>query len=362
MLNPVQEHYQCYPYPHYPLLASVRRCDTYALNLQALWIRFNRHLPPPDANRILLAGCGTFSPYPFSVANPDASIIALDLSRSSLNRARLHCMLHRCSNITYRCGDILDGKSVEGTFGLIDSYGVLHHLDDPLEGLKTLENHLLPNGIIRIMLYSRYARKEEEAIRHALRLLGITTPADARKLLKKARSGSRLANYLDVADEPRTDFGIADALLHPRVHTYRIEELLEMIAQTGLRPLLFAHAGARENILEEIGRIRQLEKERCSPGNFVLYLGSSNAANPPGYASNSMIRLNPCLANSVSRLTMGTIHIPPRIGCSNTALQNNERRFLRQFLSPVQSKNFSGKLADTVDNFKRQLFLTEYNP
>ncbi|MSN27307.1 MAG: methyltransferase domain-containing protein [Geobacter sp.] len=362
MLNPVQKHYQCYPYPRYPLLASVRRCDTYALNLQALWSRFNRRLPPPDANRILLAGCGTFSPYPFSVANPDASITALDLSRSSLDRARLHCLLHGCRNITYRCGDILDGKSVEGTFGLIDSYGVLHHLDDPLEGLKTLEKHLLPNGIIRIMLYSRYARKEEEAIRRALRLLGITTPAAARKLLKKARPGSRLANYLDVADEPRTDFGMADALLHPRVRTYRIEELLEMIAQAGLQPLLFAHVGARENVLEEIERIRQLEKERCSPGNFVLYLGSSAAANPPEYASSSLIRLNPCLTNSVSRFTLNTVHIPPRIGCSNTALQSAERRLLRQFLSPLHSSELSGELAGKVDNFKRQLFLTEYNP
>ena len=88
MSDPVQTHYQSYPYPHYPLIASVRRCDTYALNLEALWARFNRSLPPPEAKRILIAGCGTFAPYPWAVANPDVPIIALDLSERSLRRAR----------------------------------------------------------------------------------------------------------------------------------------------------------------------------------------------------------------------------------------------------------------------------------
>lgn len=361
MSNPVKKHYQCHPYPHYPLLASVRRCDTYALNLQALWTRFNRSLPPPEVDNILIAGCGTFSPYPFSVANPDSAITALDISRQSLNRARLHCLLHGRRNVDYRCGDILDGNSIEGAFGLIDSYGVLHHLNDPVAGLKTLEKHLMPNGIIRIMLYSRYARKEEEAIRHALRLLDIRTPAAARKLLKKARPGSRLAHYLNVADETRTDSGIADALLHPRVRTYRIDELLDMIAQTGLQPLLFAHADARENVDEEIERLRLLEKERCSPGNFILYLRAA-ADDIPKAGKDSLLVLNPCLTSVISRLTFGAIRIPTRTGHANPALGQFERRFLRGFAKPVRRSTLSSDLTEMVDFYKRRLFLLEYLP
>src|SRR6185369_7704756 len=106
MSDPVQTHYQKYPYPHYPLLASVRRCDTYALNLVALWARFNGALPPQTARRILVAGCGSFSPYPFALSNPEADITALDLSGRSLKRARLHCLLHGIHNVTFRCGDL----------------------------------------------------------------------------------------------------------------------------------------------------------------------------------------------------------------------------------------------------------------
>ncbi|MEI7818015.1 MAG: class I SAM-dependent methyltransferase, partial [Desulfuromonadales bacterium] len=269
MSNPVRMHYDSYPYPHYPLIASVRRCDTYALNLLAIWARFNNKLPSIEEKNILIAGCGTFAPYPWSVANPDAHITALDLSDRSLRRARWHCALHGRHNISYSCGDLSDSTVINGDYGLIDSFGVLHHLEDPLAGLKVLERHLVPGGILRIMLYSRYARREEESIRRAFKLLGVDSPRKARRLLNKAAAGSRLASYLTASDEPATVSGLADALLHPLVRTYRIDGVLEMIANTDLELLLFAHRDANENPKEEIVRIRNLEKTGMSPGNFV---------------------------------------------------------------------------------------------
>lgn len=360
MSNPVKRHYQQYPYPSYPLLASVRRCDTYAINLEALWMRFNRSEPPTAARKILIAGCGTFSPYPFSVANPKIEITALDLSKRSLKRARLHCLLHGYRNITFRCGDLQDAAAIVGNYGLIDSYGVLHHLDDPAAGLKVLAERLMPGGIIRIMLYSRYARREEESIRHALRLLKINTAHDARKLLKGARPGSRLAQYLNAADETATNAGLADALLHPRVHTYKVDELLEMIATAGLKPLLFAHPGAMESVPEEIDRLHQLEKERRSPGNFVVYLGTEGTKTSEK-GRDSRIVLNPCLRSAVNRFSRETVRIPPRIGHSNTPLGRSEKHFLRQFIKPVSCEELAENLKEIAKGYKRQLFLLEYD-
>lgn len=360
MSNPVQKHYQHYPYPQYPLIASVRRRDTYALNLSALWCRFNGLMPPAASKKILLAGCGTFAPYPWSVANPDADITALDLSERSLRRARLHCFLHGRGNVAYQCGNLLDNTVASGKFGLVDSYGVLHHLDDPLSGLKSLEARLMPGGIIRIMVYSRYARKEEEAIRRALRLLRIKEPAEARRLLDKAGTGSRLARYRDSSDEVDTDAGIADALLHPQVHTYRIDELLDMVRQTGLEPLWFVHQNALYDVREEIRRLRELEKSRLSPGNFILYLGR-NTMRPCESGQDNLIVLNPCLKNAVSRFTLGTINIPARTGSINPALGYNERRLLRHFSTPVRRSELTRDLAETVDIYKRALFLLEYS-
>lgn len=359
MSNLVQAHYQKYPYPNYPLVASVRRCDTYALNLEALWGRFNRIQPPVEAKKILVAGCGTFAPYPWSVANPGVPITALDLSKRSLRRARWHCLLHGKRNVAYTCGDLADHGAIDDTFGVIDSFGVLHHLEDPLAGLKMLERRLVPGGILRIMLYSRYARREEESIRRAFRLLGVDSPRTARRLLHKAAAGSRLGDYLAASDEPATASGLADALLHPRVHTYRIDELLEMIDHTGLELRLFAHPGALEDPLEEVERLRALEVDHRSPGNFVLYLGKKNGQDL-GNQGAGMIMLNPCLVSAVSRFTLGTVRIPDRIGIRNPSLTGRDRKFLRQFVSPVRRCELSDDAAERVAVYKRLLFLIEY--
>lgn len=359
MVNPVQAHYQNYPYPHYPLLASVRRCDTYALNLEALWARFNFMLPPPAVKKILIAGSGTFAPYPWSVANPAVPITALDLSERSLRRARWHCLLHGRRNIDYRHGDIADRSAVDGQFGLIDSYGVLHHLDDPLAGLRNLESHLLPGGIMRVMLYSRYARRDEESIRRAFKLLGVDSALKARRMLGRAVAGSRLARFQAASDEAASLCGLADALLHPRVHTYRIDELLEMIAQSGLDLLLFAHHGACEDPAKEIERLKAMEKSRQSPGNFVVYLGKGAGQNHD-VCHDSMIQLNPCLISAVNCFNLGTQQIHPRIGCENPPLTGTERSFLRRFVKPARCSLLPAELVKRVAVYKRLLFLVEY--
>lgn len=359
MSNPVLAHYQNHPYPSYPLIASVRRCDTYALNLRALWARFNNTFPPVEAQKILIAGCGTFAPYPMAVANPDVAITALDLSERSLRRARWHCLLHGRRNVVFRCGDLSGQHGIDGHFGLIDSYGVLHHLENPLEGLKTLAGLLAPGGIVRVMLYSRYARRREESIRRALRMLGIQSPDHAGRLLGKARPGSRLADFLAASDETASASGFADALLHPCVHTYRVDELLELIAQAGLKPLLFAHRGALEGPDEEISRLRMLEKERRSPGNFVIYLGSNNSNQAQTGSSDSVISLNPCLVSAVSSFVPGALRVTSRIGVDNPVLAYRDKSFLRKFKTAVPYRALSGDEMKLVAVYKRLLFLIE---
>lgn len=360
MSESVRCHYERYPYPRFPLLASVRSCDTYALNLTALWTRFNGELPPESAQRILIAGCGSFSPYPFSVANADADITALDLSARSLRRARMHCLLHGRRNLCYRVGDLLDTTAAPGPFGLIDAYGVLHHLDDPLAGLRSLEARLAPGGILRMMVYHRYARREEESIRRAFRMMGISDTVHARSLIERSAEGSRLRAFIEASDETGFEAGLADALLHPRVRTFRIDELLELIRQTGLQPLQFAHHGALEQVDDEVRRIRQLEAGRQSCGNFLLYLGTGTKANSLG--NDTLVMLNPCLRNAVGVERFGTVRLPPRLGFENPSLGWRERAFLRSFRRPTAFSSLDPGILAAVTVYKRALFLLEYRP
>ncbi|GFO53376.1 SAM-dependent methyltransferase [Geomonas sp. Red276] len=358
MSESVRRHYELYPYPQFPLLASVRRGDTYALNLEALWSRFNGELPPPDLRRILIAGCGSFAPYPFALANPQLPVTALDLSRRSLDRARLHCLLHGLTRVSFVAGDLTDPRVAGGPFGFIDAYGVLHHLDDPSVGLKALAARLGRGGVIRIMLYSRFARREEEAIRFALRLLGVREPRKVLDMVRRSRPGSRLRRFFEESDEVGYRSGLADALLHPCVHTYRIDQLLELVEGCGLTPLLFAHPSALTDVRDEVARIREMESRGSSPGNFVLYLGSGPPNLPP--PSTSLFRINPCLAKDISRPRLGRLALAGRLGHRLEPLDSTALRFLRRFASPVPASQLTPAELEQALRYAGDLVLLRY--
>lgn len=355
MNEAVRFHYETHPYPHFGYGASVRACDTYALNLETLWAKGNGELPPPGGQRILLAGCGSFSPYPTSVANPRADIVALDLSQANLRRARIHSLLHGRRNIRYLQGDLLDHATAPGPFSFIDSFGVLHHLEEPLAGLKALERRLAPGGIIRIMVYSRHGRREEESIRRALRLLGVHNMDGLRRLARLAKKGSRFATYLSTAPEASHASGLADALLHPRVTTFSINTLLDLCAGAGLQPLLFAHAGAVSTVAEEVRRLRQAERENTLCSNFSLYLG--RAGDAPPLPDPGRLLLNPVLKSSVSRLQFGTVRISPKLGRPNPPLDSNARAFLRRFVTPQPMGRLTREELQRSQIFQDALFL-----
>lgn len=157
------------------------------MNLTALWARFNGELLPEQDGRILLSGCGAFAPYPMALANPKAEITGVDLAQHNLQRARLHCLLHRRFNVRLLQGDFLDPTVTPGPYHFIEAFGVLHHLDDPAAGMRALEQRLLPGGILRVMVYGRYARQEAESIRRAMRLLQVRDVAAIKRMLKKLR-------------------------------------------------------------------------------------------------------------------------------------------------------------------------------
>ncbi|ACH40871.1 SAM-dependent methyltransferase, putative [Citrifermentans bemidjiense Bem] len=354
MPESVRRHYELYPYPDYPLLASVRRCDTYANNLDALWARFNGELPPDRLRRILIAGCGSFAPYPFALANPDSAITALDLSQKSLRRARLHCLLHGITHPEFVAGDLLDPLAAPGPFGFIDCYGVLHHLEDPLAGLTALEKRLGEGGILRVMVYSTYTRFEEDSIRRALRLLKVRSPEQVRQMVARARKGSRLREFFEQSQEVSSRSGLADALLHPLATSFKIDRFLGLVGESGLKPLIFAHRGALSDPGAEAARIRELEARRESPGNFVLYLGKDAKG---GCGEGGSFRLNPCLAGELSRPHLTPLLIPGRLGEANPPIPRGERSFLRRFKKPVAATALLSEDLTRAKQYADKLFL-----
>ncbi|WFU35004.1 methyltransferase domain-containing protein [Bradyrhizobium brasilense] len=109
---------------------------------------------------ILIAGCGTGS-HAIQIAQvyPNARLLAVDISMTSLAYARRKTRELGLRNIEYAQADILELASIGRSFDSIESVGVLHHLADPLAGWRVLVSLLRPGGTMRIGLYSDLARR-----------------------------------------------------------------------------------------------------------------------------------------------------------------------------------------------------------
>lgn len=218
----VSDHYEKYPYPTYGLWAQGRYDDTKRLDLRT-W-----HVQRPIRD-LWISGCGTIAPLMFAKRNPMTKILATDLSSKSLRRAWLRLRLFGYWNVSLRQEDLLDSQAHEA-FDAIDAYGVIHHTVDPALSLHKLAAALRPGGVMRVMLYSKKARKDIEEMRVEVFRRNLTTISELKAYLKE----KGIERFGDLASTA----GLADALLHPLVRTYDSKELRDLLESCSALELL----------------------------------------------------------------------------------------------------------------------------
>ena len=119
----------------------------------------------------MIAGCGT-GQHVITTASKykNVRVYALDLSFNSLSYAKRKAMELGIKNINFIQGDILNINALNKKFDLIESVGVLHHMENPLEGWKLLKNYLKDDGLMLIGLYSEKARANISKIKFGIEL------------------------------------------------------------------------------------------------------------------------------------------------------------------------------------------------
>jgi tetratricopeptide (TPR) repeat protein len=197
--------------------------------------------PRPAPPHILIAGCGT-GLHPIQVARgqPASEILAVDLSMASLAYAARMAKRFGVSNITFAQADILRLGALGRKFAIVESVGVLHHLQDPLEGWKVLAGLLEYDGLMRIALYSTRARSGIRAARDLIQSLGLpATPEGiraARRALMALPPGHPARDALAFGDFYTLN-GCRDLLMHVQEHTFTLPQVAECLATLGLRLL-----------------------------------------------------------------------------------------------------------------------------
>ncbi len=164
--NHVKSQYESFPYPRWDKL-DYKKHTNYGSALSHVYPTkiFSENLFNESLN-ILIAGCGT-GRHALNVAKyfHGVQVTAIDISQKSLGFAHSKAKELNVKNIEFKLADLTKLASLENQYDIVECSGVLHHIPDYKTAIKGLLNNLKPNGLIKISLYSQYARDSVNQIR-----------------------------------------------------------------------------------------------------------------------------------------------------------------------------------------------------
>lgn len=235
----VQAQYEVNPYPRWIRTEQDQLPLSVPAALKVLFPAADLSGVPTSPPRVLIAGCGT-GQHPINTAKRflGANILAVDLSLSSLAYAVRKTRELGITTIEYRQGDLLALETIPERFDVIESSGVLHHLENPLRGWRILVSLLRPGGLMRVGLYSEAARQDVMQARKLIAAQGYrATPEGIRRSRTAIRAGGQDELLAKIAR--RDDFyslsGCRDLLFHVQEHRFTLPQIAEMLEELNLK-------------------------------------------------------------------------------------------------------------------------------
>jgi SAM-dependent methyltransferase len=191
----------------------------------------------PDLD-ILIAGCGTNQASVYAFMNPDAKVVAVDISQPSLDHQQYLKDKHGLFNLELHLLPIEELPSLGRDFDLVVSTGVLHHMADPQVGMNAVASCLRPDGAMGIMLYAKYGRVGLELLQQFFRDLGLgqneKSIAQVRETLSVLPADHLVQPYLKMARNMESDAVLVDTFLHGRERSYTVDDCIDLVTNAGL--------------------------------------------------------------------------------------------------------------------------------
>ena len=231
--------YRRYPYPRVDQVEYDRNLLDHIYYLAHACARNPAPRHGGRRGRMLVAGAGTREAVMWGLSLPHFDVEAIDVSDRSLEIAGHLAAQLGLANVRLCRGDIGRGEGFEGPYDFISSFGVLHHLADPVEGLRRLVSALAPGGVMALMLYNHTNRRPLQEAQRIIHLCAPDTGVEAAALAlchHGAGVPGRLQPVFRAAVEDYDDHRqhFADTMLNPRESSYSVPELVEFLAAAGL--------------------------------------------------------------------------------------------------------------------------------
>jgi SAM-dependent methyltransferase len=192
----VRSQYEANPYPRWLRIERTSRSRRSRASCAASFPHADLAGLPDAPARILVAGCGT-GRHPIGTARrfPESSILAVDLSLTSLAYAVRKTRELGIRNIDYRQADLLLLGALPERFDVVDCTGCCIHLEDPVAGWRVLCSLLRPGGVMRVGLYSELARRHVVRARELIAASGFAPTPSGIRACRAAILAGRTIRY-----------------------------------------------------------------------------------------------------------------------------------------------------------------------
>ena len=241
----VREQYEENPYPRWRY--TYKNLSSNFLNhlnneIKPNKLEFNNEFNNPN---ILVAGCGT-GQHIAIVADKylNSQILGIDLSLASLAYAKRKVEELNLKNVEFLQADILQLKNLKKKFNVIECVGTLHHMKDPVAGLKILINLLEPNGLLKLGLYSEIARQNIVKARNFIKRRNIKSTVDEirnfREIIENEDIDPALKKIFRSKDFYSTSMA-RDLMFHVQEHRFKLLEVSKILENLNLEFLGFSN-------------------------------------------------------------------------------------------------------------------------
>jgi SAM-dependent methyltransferase len=262
----IRNFYERYPYP--PAVTDLEPYRQYWSEPGRRRADFHLHWPWRTFREdfcILVAGCGTDQAAKHAVRWPAARVTAIDVSATSIRCTEELKGRYGLDNLTVRQLSVERAQELNARFDQIVCTGVIHHLPDPVEGIRALGRLLKPDGVLHLMVYAPYGRAGVYMIQEFCHRTGISASEQGLRQLALALrvlpTDHPIARLLQGAPDFASPSGCADALLNPQDRAYSVPDLFGLLEANGLRFVRWvrqAPYSARCGLLAQLPHASQL--------------------------------------------------------------------------------------------------------
>ena len=238
----VRDQYEKNPYPRWRFTQKYIPANYFTyLNLDIMPnnIDYNDKFDKPN---VLIAGCGTGNHAISTARYKNSNILAVDLSLNSLAYAKRKTEELGYKNIDYMHADILQLDKLNKKFDIIESSGTLHHMKDPMVGLKILLDLLKPHGYLKLALYSEKGRQHVVATREFIKNKNYKNTSKDIKIFRQHIINEKVEPLIKktiLSEDFYSASNVRDLLFHVQEHRFTIPQISKILKDFNLEFLGF---------------------------------------------------------------------------------------------------------------------------